>query len=331
MPLTAAGALWLATERREHVDALFPGARVEPDVRLPASSRSRPRRDRRGGGRGGRDARPPRHARACDGGRSGRAWGGPSSAVEQALARLEAEGFVLRGRFDPERDEGDRDVEFCERRLLARIHRYTTDRLRREIEPVTAQDFMRFLLRWQHVAPDTQMEGRRGLLAVIEQLQGFEVAAGSWEEAVLPARVAGYRPEWLDDLCLSGEVAWGRFTARAAQRRRRCPGRRDGRPRRRGAVARHAGDLRAPRQPGLAPARGTRPRAAGAARRRRGARHPRGAAHARGAVLQRPRRRHRAPPRRGGGGALGPGLARPRHRRRLRQRARALDRPRAVG
>ena len=83
---------------------------------------------------------------------------------------------------------------------------------------------MRFLLRWQHVAPETQMEGRRGLLAVIEQLQGFEVAAGSWEEAVLPARVAGYRPEWLDDLCLSGEVAWGRFTARAANGAGDAPG-----------------------------------------------------------------------------------------------------------
>src|SRR5205085_9465152 len=123
------------------------------------------------------------------------------SAVERSLARLEAEGFAIRGRFDPERE--DAAVEFCERRLLARIHRYTTDRLRREIEPVTAQDFMRFLLRWQHVAPGTQMEGRRGLLAVIEQLQGFEIAAGSWEEHVLPARVASYRPEWLDDLCLS--------------------------------------------------------------------------------------------------------------------------------
>jgi ATP-dependent Lhr-like helicase len=85
-----------------------------------------------------------------------------------------------------------------ERRLLARIHRSTLDRLRREIEPVTAQDFMRFLLRWQHVAPHTQLEGRRGLLAVIEQLQGFELAAGAWEESVLPARVAGYRGEWLE-------------------------------------------------------------------------------------------------------------------------------------
>ena len=106
--------------------------------------------------------------------------------------------------------------EFCERRLLARIHRYTTDRLRREIEPVTAQDLVRFLLRWQHVAPDTQLEGRQGLLTAIEQLQGFEIAAGSWEPAVLPARVRGYRPEWLDELCLSGHAAWARLAGRSA-------------------------------------------------------------------------------------------------------------------
>ena len=73
---------------------------------------------------------------------------------------------------------------------------------------------MRFLLRWQHVAPDTHLEGRRGVLAAIEQLQGFEVAAGSWEESVLPARVGSYRPEWLDDVCLSGAVAWARVATR---------------------------------------------------------------------------------------------------------------------
>ena len=215
---TADGPLWLATERRELVDALFPGAFIEPDVRL-ADGRA---------GRGSARAEVDEEAAAGAVARGHLATTGPTTAaelaarvalppaaLERALAGLEAEGFALRGRFDPARGD-DGAVEFCERRLLARIHRYTTERLRREIEPVTAQDFMRFLLRWQHVAPETQMEGRRGLLAVIEQLQGFEVAAGSWEEAVLPARVAGYRPEWLDDLCLSGEVVWGRLTSRAA-------------------------------------------------------------------------------------------------------------------
>jgi len=98
-------------------------------------------------------------------------------------------------------------VEFCERRLLARIHRYTTERLRQEIEPVTAQDFLRFLLRWQHVAPGALLEGRRGLLAVVEQLQGFELAAGSWEEAIFPAR-AEYRPASLDELFQESDLVW---------------------------------------------------------------------------------------------------------------------------
>src|SRR5207253_3718318 len=104
--------------------------------------------------------------------------------------------------------------EFCARRLLARIHNYTQQRLRREIEPVTAQDFMRFLLPWQHVAPGTQREGRLGVLAAIEQLQGFELAAGAWEKDVLGSRVEGYRTEWLDGLCLSGDVTWGRLSIR---------------------------------------------------------------------------------------------------------------------
>ncbi len=130
--------------------------------------------------------------------------------VEMALLRLETEGFALRGRFsDPDGAE-----EFCARRLLARIHAYTRERRRREIEPVTPQDFMRFLLRWQHVADGTRREGSPGVLAVVEQLQGFELAAGAWEKSVLAARVAGYQREWLDGLCLSGEVAWGRLSLR---------------------------------------------------------------------------------------------------------------------
>src|SRR5207244_5446971 len=102
----------------------------------------------------------------------------------------------------------------CARRLLARIHVYTQQRLRREIEPVTARDFMRFLLRWHHVAPGTRREGRLGVLAVVDQLQGFELAAGAWEPGVLASRVEGYRPERLDDLCLSGDVTWGRLSLR---------------------------------------------------------------------------------------------------------------------
>jgi ATP-dependent Lhr-like helicase len=130
--------------------------------------------------------------------------------VTIALVRLEEEGFALRGHFtDPDGPE-----EFCARRVLTRIHAYTRQRKRREVEPVTARDFMRFLLRWQHVAPGTQREGSRGVLAVIEQLQGFELAAGAWERQVLTARVTGYRPEWLDEVCLAGDVTWGRLSLR---------------------------------------------------------------------------------------------------------------------
>ena len=102
-------------------------------------------------------------------------------------------------------------LEWCDRRLLARIHRRTLDGLRRLIEPVSAAVLIRFLLSWQHVKPGAQQHGRDGLLRVIERIQGFEAAAGAWERELLPSRVAGYQPGWLDELCLSGEVTWGRL------------------------------------------------------------------------------------------------------------------------
>ena len=145
--------------------------------------------------------------------------------VTMALIRLENEGFALRGRFtDPDGAE-----QWCARRVLTRIHAYTRQRKRREVEPVTARDFIRFLLRWQHVTADTRREGSRGVLAVVEQLQGFELAAGAWEKAVFPARVTGYRREWLDEVCLDGGVAWGRLSVR---------GEADEPPRRAGAPSR---------------------------------------------------------------------------------------------
>jgi ATP-dependent helicase Lhr and Lhr-like helicase len=210
--MTGSGPLWLAAESLALVEVLYPGAAIVPVLRLPDTLASRPRPDLETAAvatiRGHVAALGPCTVPDL----AGRTALLPA-IVESALLRLEAEGFVLRGRFTP---EGAGAVEFCERRLLARIHRYTTERLRREIEPVTAQDFLRFLLRWQHVAPQTQREGRRGLLAAVEQLQGFELAAGSWEDAIFPARVLGYRSEWLDDLCLSGEVVWGRLSLRPA-------------------------------------------------------------------------------------------------------------------
>ena len=123
--------------------------------------------------------------------------------VEAALARIEAEGQVLRGNFTAGAEQ-----EWCNRRVLARIHRLTLGRLRREIEPVSTADFLRFLSRWQHLARGTQLHGVDGLLQVIRQLQGYEISAAAWEGEVLARRIVRYTPELLDQLCLSGEVMW---------------------------------------------------------------------------------------------------------------------------
>ncbi|WP_242394551.1 DEAD/DEAH box helicase [Anaeromyxobacter oryzisoli] len=136
--------------------------------------------------------------------------------VALALVRLEADGRVLRGTFLAGTPATRDAPHWCERTVLARIHRLTLDRLRREIEPVTAADLLRFLLRWQHLAPGTRLHGERGLAEVIGQLQGFHAAAGAWERELLAARVEGYAPELLDRLCLGGEVAFGRLAAAAA-------------------------------------------------------------------------------------------------------------------
>jgi ATP-dependent helicase Lhr and Lhr-like helicase len=128
--------------------------------------------------------------------------------IETALLKLEAEGFVIRGRFTP----GTTETEWSARRLLARIHSYTLNRLRQEIEPVSSADFIRFLLAWQKLAPDHQMEGPDSVRAIIDQLEGFEAPAAAWEGELLPSRLVEYDPAWLDALCLSGEVVWARLT-----------------------------------------------------------------------------------------------------------------------
>jgi ATP-dependent Lhr-like helicase len=132
----------------------------------------------------------------------------PADQIEAALIRLESEGFAMQGSFTPERQE----TEWCSRRLLARIHRYTLNRLRKEIEPVSAADFMRFLFVWQKVAVEHRVQGPESVAAIIDQLEGFEAAAGSWESEILPARVADYDPAWLDALCLSGKLSWLRLS-----------------------------------------------------------------------------------------------------------------------
>jgi ATP-dependent Lhr-like helicase len=132
--------------------------------------------------------------------------------VEVALAALETEGSVMRGRFTSEAGE----TEWCERGLLARIHRYTLKRLRAEIEPVQARDFLRFLSEWQRVEADARMQGPDAVAAVLAQLEGFEAPAGAWETEILPARIREYEPAWLDEQCLAGRFVWARLASRSA-------------------------------------------------------------------------------------------------------------------
>ncbi|MDZ4327237.1 MAG: DEAD/DEAH box helicase [Pseudomonas sp.] len=135
--------------------------------------------------------------------------GFPPIHITQALAQLEREGYVLRGRFTPGTDQ----EEWCERHLLARIHRYTVKRLRREIEPVALQDFMRFLFDWQHLSAATQGQGSTVLPAIVSQFEGYPAAASAWDTDILPARIKDYSASWLDDLCRSGKLVWTRLTA----------------------------------------------------------------------------------------------------------------------
>lgn len=130
----------------------------------------------------------------------------PLSEVNLALLSLENEGFIFRGNFSsPEASE------WCERRLLKRIHRHTLEKLRKEIEPVSAADFMSYLFSWQRLTE--KLEGPQSLDGILEQLEGYEAPASSWESVIFPARISDYDFEWLDRACLSGKTAWGRFHA----------------------------------------------------------------------------------------------------------------------
>ncbi len=221
---------WVAAEQQPMVRAAYPGARLEPALPVPAEYEARRWGDAEAVRellRGQLQASGPVTAATL-----ARLLALPAAGVARGLAALEAEGFVLRGHFTPARapgmhggraggdgaDDGDGgdDDEWCERRLLARIHRYTLKSLRAEIAPVSGADFMRFLLEWQGVTRQPRPEGPASLLAVIQQLEGFEIAAAAWEDDVLPARLAHYEPDWLDGLCLSGKACWARLTPSAA-------------------------------------------------------------------------------------------------------------------
>jgi len=139
--------------------------------------------------------------------------GVPAAEIEKALLRMEASGAILRGKFT---DPSMQETEWCDRRLLARIHRLTVATLRKQIQPVTAAQFMRWLLRWQHVTPEAQLQGERATLEVLRQLEGFEIPANAWERQVLSKRIADYDPKWLDQLCLTGAIGWGRLSPHPA-------------------------------------------------------------------------------------------------------------------
>ncbi|HLL19535.1 MAG TPA: crosslink repair DNA glycosylase YcaQ family protein, partial [Rubrivivax sp.] len=200
----ATSGLWVAAERLTSAQAVYGSAALHPVIAAPAPATPAPV---------AADA-------LRDLLRSRLGASGPSTttsltdqlqlspaSVEAALAALGNEGTVFEGRITPGLDEN----EWCERHLLARIHRYTLNRLRREIEPVEPRDFVRFVFEWQHVAAASRVSGPEALPAVLGQLEGFEAPAALWEAEILPARVQDYQPAWLDELCTAGRTVWARL------------------------------------------------------------------------------------------------------------------------
>jgi ATP-dependent helicase Lhr and Lhr-like helicase len=220
---------WVAAERARAFVTLFPNAHFErelPEVETNSLSREDTLLSMLTGWMA--------HLGPTTASQLGALLGLPSADIERALLRMEASGSILRGSFTGAMRAGAPapnepaapETEWCERRLLARIHRLTVATLRKQIEPVTAAQFMRWLLRWQSVAPGTHMQGERALLDVIRQLQGFEISANAWERQVLSRRILNYDPKWLDQLCLTGAVGWGRLSPHPATLEDSAAGRR---------------------------------------------------------------------------------------------------------
>ena len=199
---------WVTAERTKLVASIFPGIIFDSsiaEIDQPAPTREEALSALLSGWL---QHSGPVHARIL-----ARLFNLPESEVSNSLLRIEATGAILRGHFTDIRSD---DIEWCERRLLSRIHRLTVGKLRKEIEPVTAAQFMRWLARWQHVAPGTLTLGERGMLEVLRQLQGYEAPANAWESEILKRRVADYDPATLDNLCLRGAVGWGRLSPHPA-------------------------------------------------------------------------------------------------------------------
>jgi ATP-dependent Lhr-like helicase len=208
-PGTGPRSMWVAAERLPQFDAVYPGLHRAPPIEAPAEFAERAwSRDEALVEivRSRLESLGPVTTQSIAG-----STGLPDSDIEAALAKLAGEGAAMSGLFTP----GAGETEWCDRALLARIHRYTVKRLRQEIEPVSTQDFLRFLFRWQHVNPAEQRQGPDALDAIIVQLQGFEAPAAAWESEILPARLEDYEFTWLDDLCLSGRAIWTRLSHNA--------------------------------------------------------------------------------------------------------------------
>ncbi|HEY1724459.1 MAG TPA: DEAD/DEAH box helicase [Steroidobacteraceae bacterium] len=200
---------WIATEQLPQVAAVYDSGRASPAVQVPTEYAQRhwqPEQALRELLRGRLQACGPTDVEHL-----ARQLALPAAAIDAALRALESEGFALCGQFTP----GHAGTEWCERRLLARIHRYTIKSLREQIEPVASADFMRFLLEWQGLTTRPRPQGAASLERVLEQLEGFEVPAIAWEADVLPARLQDYDGSWLDSLCLSGRTFWARLQAPA--------------------------------------------------------------------------------------------------------------------
>ncbi len=208
--------IWIAAERLPVFRAVFPGARPQPDIAVPPSYEQTFTREQALVEivRGRLEGLGPVTA-----GEIAASLGLQVAEIDIALAALQAEGFAMSGQFAAPAAPGG-PPQWCERRLLARIHRYTVKRLRAEIEPIETRDFLRFLFEWQRVSPEARMQGPDAVGAILDQLEGFEAPAGAWETEILPLRVSEYEPGWLDPQCLSGRFVWSRLSSRAAGARK---------------------------------------------------------------------------------------------------------------
>jgi ATP-dependent Lhr-like helicase len=215
----------VAAERVQHLCLLWPAAWIERSVGCPAETKELLAGDVvRKAAQGWMALLGPVTSRTL-----GERLGIEPAAIWAAMLVMEMQGSILRGVFEGGEAASDEEVEWCERRLLQRIHKRTLAGLRKQIEPVTPAVYMQWLMRWQRVAPRCQLSGESGVLEALRQLEGFEAPAIEWERTLLPQRVAGYDPRWLDVLCMEGVVGWGRISPHPA-------------------FSTHGGDLAAPKR-----------------------------------------------------------------------------------